>query len=59
MVEGLAKETPLLRQNKGLWQKVKVLLAELVLHFEHINSKSVFASELLTGREVVNFLVLV
>lgn len=46
-------------KNVSIWYEVKVLLTILLLHPNNIEAKSIFSSNLITLREVIDFLILV
>ena len=48
-----------IRQNVSVWHEIKVLLAIPFLHSDHIEAKSIFPCNLMTLREMVDFLVLI
>lgn len=59
LVETLAEGLPLLWQDESFREEIEVLFRELVLHFPDIDRQSVLPGQFLTGRKVINFLVVV
>jgi hypothetical protein len=51
--------TELVRKNVCIGYKVKVSLAELLLHPDHVIAKTVLSGDLVALREVIDLLVLV
>ncbi len=49
----------LIWENVGIWYKVKVLFAKAFLHSDHIVAKTILTSDLVTGRVVIDLLILV
>jgi hypothetical protein len=55
----LVELSELIRQDVGVRHEVEMLLPKSVLHPHHIKAETIFASDLVTLREMVDFLVLV
>ena len=53
---GLHKLFILLRQHKSFWNKVEIIFGVPFLHFGDIYRESIFPGELITQREMINFL---
>jgi hypothetical protein len=50
------KITKFIRKNVSVWYEIKVLFPKLLLHSNHIDAKSIFPSNFITIREMVNLL---
>ena len=55
----LVELTKLVWKDVGIWNKVKMLLAESFLHSYDVEAKTVFSRDFMTLRPMVNFLVFV
>ena len=55
----IVKVSEFVWDHVGVRQEVKFLLAELVLHLYDVDSKLIFAGDLLRRREVIDLLILV
>jgi hypothetical protein len=55
----LLKVFKLIRQDISIWHNIEGFPPIAFLHLDHIVAESIFASDLITGGEVVNFLVLI
>jgi hypothetical protein len=51
--------TEFIWKNVGVWYEIEVAFPELFLHADHIIAKSVLSSDLITLREMIDFLVLI
>jgi len=48
-----------IREDVSIWYKVKMLFSKSFLHSDNIEAKSVLPGDLMTLREMINFLVLI
>ena len=55
----LVKFSKLIRQDVGIGNEIKVLLAIAFLHPHNVEAKSIFPCDFMTLGEVIDFLVLI
>jgi len=55
----LIEFTEFIRENVSIWYKVKMLFSKSFLHSDNVEAKSVLPGDLMTLREMINFLVLI
>lgn len=46
-------------QDVGVWNEIVMLVAELLLHFDKVEAKSILPRDLITHWEVINSLILI